>query len=163
MICTPGAYKAKAVGPVDFQKSSQKETPAAVVQMRIEDGPHKGTTLSWSGWLSDKAKPRTIESLVLMGFDGEDPNSVTKKEVIAVLDNEAYEYKNDAGETKSGSRARINFINDPERSVGFTPLSDAERAVIAGDIRASVQAHKAAITPPPTVDPAQLNVPKPKF
>lgn len=163
MIVTPGNYRAKAAGPVDFQKSTQQETPAAVCLIRILAGPHEGATFEWKGWLTEKAKARTIEQLVLMGFDGEDPNSVTKNEVIAVLDNEAYEYKNEAGETKSGTRGRCQWINDPDRSVGFQPLSDAERAVIAGDIRASVQAFKASKAPPPTVDPATVNGPKPKF
>jgi S-adenosylmethionine synthetase len=104
-----------------------------------------------------------VESLVLMGYDGDDPASVQKNEVIVVMDNETQDYTDDKGEKKTVTRARIQWINDPERSVGFIPLSDAEKVVIAGDIRAAVAAHKAATTPPKTVDPAQLNGPKPKF
>lgn len=163
MIVTPGNYKARAVGPVSFEKSSQQETPAALVQLRLEDGPHKGSTLEWKGWLTDKAKARTVESLVLMGFDGDDPASVQKNEVIAVCDNEPYDYTNDQGERKTGTRARISFINDPNRSVGFKPLDDAEREMIKGDIRAMVAAQKSAAPKDDLMEFPPKDGPKPKF
>jgi hypothetical protein len=165
MILTNGSFKARACSPVDFGKSSQQETPGVSVSIRLEEGPHKGTILEWKSYLTEKAKPRTVESLVLMGFDGEDPTSVMKNEIIAVLENETNEYVNDKGEKRSYTETRIKWINDPGRTGGakFLPLTDSEKAVIAGDIRAAVAAHKAANAPPPTVDPAQMNGPKPKF
>lgn len=163
MICTPGSYKARAIAPVTIQKSSNKETPGATVSLRLEEGPHKGAIIEWTGWLSEKAKPRTIESLVLMGFDGDDPASVQKNEIVAVLDNETREYTNDAGEKKTVTEARVQWINDPNRAGGakFLPLNDAEKASIAGEIRAAVAAHKASSDS--AMDFPPKDAPKPKF
>lgn len=162
MNLTPGTYKARAVAPAVVAKSSQKETPGITVSLRLEDGPNKGAIIEWTGWLSDGAKPRTIESLVLMGFDGDDLASVQKNEVIAVLDNETREY-----EGKTYTETRVKWINDPSRASGakFLPLSDAEKAVIAGDIRAAVAVHRAAAakSEEKALEFPPKDVPKPKF
>lgn len=164
MICTPGNYRARAIAPVVFQKSSKQETPGATVSVRLEEGPNKGSILEWTGWLSEKSKPRTVEALIAMGFDGDDPASVQKNEVIAVVDNETSEYTNDAGEKKTRTEARVQWINDPNRAGGakFIALTDAERASIAGDLRAAVAAQKAAAPSDPLEFPPK-DGPKLKF
>lgn len=170
MNLIPGSYRARAIAPAEFGKSSQKETPGVAVMLRLEEGPNKGASIEWRAYLSDGAKPRTIEGLMLLGFDGEDPKSVMANEVVAVLDNESREYVNDAGEKKQITETRVKWINDPNRAQGakFLPLDEKERAVIAGDIRAAVAAKRAeseSFNHGANVQPqaAQANGPKPKF
>lgn len=106
-----GYWKARAVSG-GFSKSPEKGVPCVVVELKLLDGPDAGQVINWIGWLSEKTRNRTAESLAHMGFDGENWATVKNKEIIAVVRHEVVETKK--GEHKTV--ARVAFINDPNRS-----------------------------------------------
>lgn len=111
-MLTEGSWKAKATSLVIKQASTGKKF--VDVLFRLEDGPDRGRAINWQGWLSPKAQKRTIEALNAMGFDGEHLESC-KNEVIVVVGNEEYE----AEDGTKRVRARVQWVNDPNRSAGF--------------------------------------------
>lgn len=119
-MLTEGNFRAKPV-MVSVKKASTEKKFVAVT-FRLEDGPDRGKSVDWQGWLSPKAKERTVKALVAMGFDGENLSSC-KEEVIVVLENEEYEDE----EGKKHVRARVKWVNDPNRTGGFgTDLDKTE-------------------------------------
>lgn len=69
-MVTAGKYRAKAVHGLVAQ-AGERLTPVAKVTFKILDGQFIGETVEWDGWLSDKARPRTFDALVLCGWDGD--------------------------------------------------------------------------------------------
>ena len=126
----------KAAGPAEFVKSPEKETPGVKVICEYLDGPNKGSTIEWIGWLSEKTVARTGESLALMGYDGSDPASVTKHKFQGVTELE--DYTNTAGETKQ--RPRLQWINGASRMV---PMNGAEIAGAKDRLKSAIMALKA--------------------
>lgn len=137
-----GSFKARATGPLVVGESSVKKTPCVTVTLRLEDGPDAGSLIEWVGWLGEKSKARTAESLALMGFDGTDPSTVTRQEVVAVIDHET-----NVSETtgKSFTEARVKWINDPARGgTKFSTVEPAKQAAMLADMRGLVLSAKKA-------------------
>src|SRR6266496_3126842 len=99
-----GNHKAHAI-TVCMIESSKKNTPGVTAVLSVdEDGPMKGATIEWTGWLTDATKARTAESLSLLGCVDEDLLRISQSEepvpiknpqgVIIVCEDEEYE-KND--------------------------------------------------------------------
>lgn len=135
---TPGTYRARASGCPRTTKHGEKQTPAISATMLItEESPFKGTYMPWVGWLTtDKAKERTAEALLAMGWNGDQTNleSAQSREVYIVVDDEEYN-----GEIKSV----IKFINDPERPGSATQAMDASQQQAAlAELRGLVLAKK---------------------
>lgn len=128
-MLTEGNFRAKPV-MVSVKKSSTEKKFVAVT-FRLEDGPDRGKSVDWQGWLTPKAQERTVKSLVAMGFDGENLSSC-KEEVIVVLENEEYEDE----EGKKHVRARVKWVNDPNRTGGFgTDLDKTELQETMSELR----------------------------
>ena len=137
MIAT-GTYRARGLS-LTFSKSPEKGTECAVVMLRLEEGPDKGANIEWVGWLTEKMTERTASSLALMGYDGVDLASVSKSEVIAVIEHEEFTRAN--GE--KGARARVAWINDPGGAGRFQQMSGTEVAGAKDRLRAAMTALKA--------------------
>jgi hypothetical protein len=106
-----------------------------------QEGPQKGQTVEWVGYLTDKTKDRTAESLVLCGFDGTDSTTIGKNEVLLVIEHE--DYTPDPTPTNPNpaaqKRAKVQWINDPARGgAGMVALEGAELAQVDADLRALV-------------------------
>lgn len=145
MIAT-GSYRARGIS-LDFIESPEKQTPGVKVVLRLEEGPDKGSNIEWIGWLSEKTIQRTGESLSLFGHDGEDASTITRNEVIAVIEHEEYTRKN--GEV--AHRPRVSWINDPSGAGRFVQMGPAAVAGAKERIKAAMMAAKAK---KPAVDPA---------
>lgn len=140
-----GTYTMQAAGPGELMKSPEKETPGVRVICRYLDGPNEGQTIEWIGWLSDKAIARTGESLVNMGYDGEDLSTVTRNKFQGVTEDEEY----DKADGSKGTRARLKWINGGSRMVAMS----APEATGAKDrLKAAMLAAKAA---KPAAPPAE--------
>ena len=138
MIAT-GNFAAKGAAPLEFVKSPEKGTPGVKVAVELKAGPNTGERIEWVGWLTDKTTHRTGESLTLMGYDGSDPATVTRKEFIAVIEHETY--NNAAGEQKT--RARVAWINDPSGGGRMDPMTAPEVAGAKERLKAAMAAAKA--------------------
>lgn len=133
-----GSYKARGT-ELRFSKSPDKGTECAVVVLRLEDGPDKGAHIEWVGWLTEKTVERTGASLTLMGYDGNDPATVGKNEVSAVVEHESFTRAN--GE--QSVRARVAWINDPNGAGRFQQMTAPEIAGAKDRLRAAMMAFKA--------------------
>lgn len=128
-----GTHKAKAVSAT-LEKSPEKGTQNAHVKFQLESGE----TLDWYGYFTEKTEARTIEALLLCGWDGQDFvtfRGVTTNVVHVVVEHETYN-----GQT----RAKIAWVNDPNRTVGGKPMEAAEVSSFADRMRAKVAALKAS-------------------
>ena len=141
-----GNYLARGISMSDG-KSKDKGTLGITVVFNVtQDGPQKGQMLEWTGWLTDKAKARTAESLVLCGFDGTDPKTIGTREVLLVVEHEDVPPDPNnppAPGTPPRKRARVSWVNDPARGgMGMTPLDGAESAQVMADLRGLVFAKR---------------------
>ena|ERR1700722_7219568 len=103
---------------------------AAVVEFRIEDGPFKGRTIEWNGWLGEKTRERTAESLAICGYDGSDPKTISNNLVQLVIEHET---NVSATNGKTYVNARVKWINDPNRSrAQFEPSDGSALASLSG-------------------------------
>jgi hypothetical protein len=138
-----GMYKARGTS-LSVGKSGQKGTLGATVVFSItQDGPQKGQLIEWTGWLTDGAKGRTGESLVLCGYDGADPTSIGKNEVLLVIEHEDIPADPNNPNAPPRKRARVSWVNDPARGgMGMVPLDGAEQAQVLADLRGLVFAKR---------------------
>lgn len=63
-----GIYTARAAS-FEFGKTPEKGTGFVRVLFRISGPTHQGQTVEFTGWLTDRAIDRTLESLVAAGFE----------------------------------------------------------------------------------------------
>lgn len=136
-----GNHKAHAIS-VTMIESSEKHTPGVTAVLSIdEDGPMKGSTIEWTGWLTEATKVRTAESLSLLGCGDEDLLRISQADgpvpikspqpVIIVCEEEEYE-KN--GEKRTAIRVR--WINDPNRGgAGFAQMGAEKKAAFGDELR----------------------------
>lgn len=138
-------YKARGTS-LSVGKSGQKGTLGATVVFNItQEGPQKGLLIEWTGWLTENAKSRTGEALVLCGYDGTDPVSIGKNEVFLVVQHEDYTPEVTATNPNpvTQKRARVAWVNDPARGgVGMVPLDGAEQAQVMQDLRGLIFAKR---------------------
>lgn len=111
-MLTEGQFKASPIAIA--VKRAGTGTKFVAVTFRLEDGPDKGKSVDWQGWLSPKVQDRTMQALNAMGFDGEHLASC-KNEVIVVLENE----ESTTEDGKKHVRPRVRWVNDLNRSGGF--------------------------------------------
>lgn len=98
-----GTWRAKAVGAELGYTSKGHEQVAVAVEFL--DGPNAGKSMTWYGYFTERTADRSLESLMIAGWDGEDLSALTgvgttEFEVVVELD--TYE-----GKTKP----RIQWIN----------------------------------------------------
>lgn len=98
--------RATAIGIETTMKG--KEYVSADFDIETEDG--EADTVEWRGWLTPAALERTIESLRLMGWHGDDIYELARDGALrneVSLDVRHEEYKNKV-------TARVSFINSKE-------------------------------------------------
>jgi hypothetical protein len=100
----PGKYTAIA-REWKLGETDNTHTPFIGVQFELLDESVAGVTMNWSGWLSDAAIDRTLESLRACGWRGKDISDLTgigDRRVTVTVDNEEY---------KGKTFPRIKFVN----------------------------------------------------
>ncbi len=161
----PGTYKARATGECVLGTSKNAGTPFIEVYFQITEGDYKGQTARWTSYFTDKTSERTIKSMQLMGWQGDDLtafsegalNGLDANEVSIVLEHE--EYQNDAGEKKTTAKiAWVNsltgFLNIQQR------MNTGAAAAFAQRMRGIVHKVKAANPVPTQTKPANGAPPK---
>lgn len=127
-----GTFKAKAKR---FSADpSGNGTPRVSVEFEVTDGPERGQSIWWDGWLTDKAQERTCESLVHAGWTGADFETLPglgTKDVDLVVEEEEWP-------VGSGTkRAKVKWVNDPGRvrhteGAGLAGYADRMQALAMG-------------------------------
>lgn len=129
----PGYYKAKAVSASLGYTSNGNEQVAMLVDM-----VDLGKQMTWYGYFTDKTADRTLESLMIAGWDGDSLvtfEGLGSTEFVAVVEEDTYN-----GET----RTRISWINRA-RSGGpklNNPMSDVQMQNFASKMKGRAMALK---------------------
>lgn len=140
----PGTYKAC---PMDWGVSKTKTgTEQIFVNIAVSginpDGQEDLVNITWFGFLTEKAKDRTIEAIYKMGFNGDfeglalghDSKALdVSKTIMVVTENEEYE-----GETNS----KIKWINEIGEVHGIKRLDKAEALSIINKYKGDFQSKK---------------------
>jgi hypothetical protein len=133
-----GKYKARAVGEVVLGKSAEKQTPQIECLFEMLEGESKGHRARWTGYFGLNSADRTIESLQICGWEGDDLSEFADKglhgldanEVEAVIENEEYEKD---GEIRTVPRVRwINRLGGGAR-VNVQNAMSRDEALSFGD------------------------------
>lgn len=116
-MITNGTYRARATGACVLGTSANKGTPYLELYFKVSEGDHKNTLVRWTGYFTENTNERTIQSLLLMGWQGEDPSEfadgklhgLDSKDVDIVVEIE--EYEDAEGNPKKSPR--VQWVNSP--------------------------------------------------
>ena len=138
-IDTPGTYRAIAMS-AQLGKAGTG-TPQVAIAFQTEDGQH----ITAFCYLSEKAADRTMESLRLCGWEGDDVRDLSGVngtcEVDIVVEEEEYE---------GNMRCKVKWINAPGGGgVKVEAMPEKEAAAFAARMKAKAQASRAT-GPKPT-------------
>ena len=171
-MITAGTYKARVQGECVLGTSKSKGTPFIEFYLTILEGEHKGSRARWTGYFTENTNERTIQSLQICGWAGDDVSDFTdgmlhgldSNEVEIVV--EVEEYENAEGETKTS--AKVAWIN---RAGGFlnkaAAMNEGAAKAFGAKMRGLVlkakektpvvqQTKPAAAKPAPTRQPAPM-------
>lgn len=129
-----GNFKARALTGALGYTSGGKEQVA--VQLEVLDEGFQGETITWYGYFSDGAVDRTLESLRLLGWEGDDLfdlKGLGDKEVRIVLDEDEYEGK---------IQLKVKWINGPGGLALKAPMNDGEARAFSQRMKGLVLSHK---------------------
>lgn len=147
-----GKYLAKPVQGA-FGKSKEKGTPQVGIEFEFQTQDGGTERMWWIGYLTEKAKDRALETLAMIGFNGDenfgegsfDPESQVELDISL----EEYEGK---------MRPRINWVNEPGgKKFSDLPVTEVKSMLIEAGIdikkeMAALRAKKggAATSPKPS-------------
>lgn len=135
MLIPPGRYRAQSRKAELGETSTNKEQVG--VEFEITDGDLKGTRLVWYGYFTENTTVRTIESLRIAGWRGEDITELgdlaraDAPTVELVVEHEVYE-----GKTTS----KVRWVNRAGGLSMKTQLTPDKKAAFAARLRGSIAA-----------------------
>lgn len=142
-----GTYKAVAmpvevdgtISYVQFGTSSgEKKTKQVLVQFEILEGPYAGRKVPWWGYFTQKTYTRTVESLRLCGFKGDDLMDLLTQE----LGNEV-SIVTEVSEWNGKTNARVSWINSAGSGIKMAnPMATNDLRAFAAQLKAKVGAIK---------------------
>lgn len=170
-MIAPGFYNAVAV-PLEIEGSrvwaqfgeSKEGTKQVVVAFEILDGPEAGRRISWFGYFGPKSMDRTIESLRLVGFTGDDLATLPTQQI-----NQKVSITVEHSEWDGKVRAKVAWVNRPGGG-GVKlekPLAENDLRMFAASLRNRVKSKPAVAgekvepgaTPQPSSTPAPASPP----
>jgi len=112
-MINPGNYRAKAVRAEIGE--SRNGTPFAAVTFRLES---QDDTVTWYGYLTEKTTERTLRSLRIAGWKGNDVRTVEADGALPdvvelVIHDEEY---------NGNVSARVQWVNKPRKAEGAAPF-----------------------------------------
>jgi hypothetical protein len=137
-----GQYAARAIEAGLGRTKGGAEQVAVAFQI-LDEGECQGKVISWYGYFTDKTVDRTLDSLRICGWRGDDLSDltgVTDNEVKLVVETEEYEGK---------LQARVRWINAAGGVALKDRLSAEDAKVFAARMRGRVAASAAKSGQPP--------------
>lgn len=127
----------------DFgQGETGKQTPYVRVSFEVVEGDSTGEFISWYGYLSDATADRTLESLRICGWDGDELDEelpgMGKFKVSLVVDADEYEGK---------IRNRVRWVNRLSTNTGPKPEKNRLGLDVLAQINAKLGVKIASLTP----------------
>jgi hypothetical protein len=132
-----GNYRAKATKAEPGKAGTGNEQ--VLVTFQITQGPQAGQEIVWRGMFTEKTTDRTIDALILCGWDTNDYVSfsgITKNEVEIVIEHEA------GRDDPSKMFARVKWVNNPNRGPKQEAMSAPEIQSFAARLKGKVLAAK---------------------
>jgi hypothetical protein len=142
---TKAYYTARASGaPIIFGRSENGNTQIAV-EFVIEDTEFAGETIPWVGHFTDKAAARTIESLQIAGWQGDDVSELDEAPASTVLP-DAVSLTCEPEEYNGEWRLKVQWVNRPGggRFKFKEQLSGSDLKAFGAQLRATVQSVRAS-------------------
>jgi hypothetical protein len=150
-MINPGRYAARAVATeLGLTKGGNDQI---AVELELADGEHSGERIVWYGYFTEKTAKRTVESLRICGWNGDDIAAsplpgLGSREVEIVVEME--------DDLEGVPRARVRWIN---RAGGAgiamkTPMDDARKRQFAASMRGLANA--TPTLPPDAGAPVQV-------
>ena len=113
-------------------------TPFVMVSFPVKNDDGTERFLGWRGYFTEKTTDRTIESLRIMGFAGEDLSQLEgldTNEVDLVVEDEEHEGK---------TYEKVQFINKPRGPSVKNALTGEKLGAFAAQMREKFRAHDAS-------------------
>lgn len=118
MAIGAGTYRARASGECVLGSSKNKGTPFIEFCLKIQSGENANGMVKYTGYFTENTNERTIQSLQLCGWQGDDLSEFSDgglhgldaNEVDIVVEIETYRRE---GEDEERSRPRVAWINRP--------------------------------------------------
>jgi hypothetical protein len=123
-------YRARAIeGQMGFADTGTEQI--AVTFEIIEEGDFEGHTITWFGFLTEATTERTIKTLIVCGWEGDDLSDLRgldRNEVELVIEHETY---------NGVKRARVKWVNRPGSGafVMKRPMTDIQKRALAQKMR----------------------------
>lgn len=157
-----GVYPGRIVG-FNYKKTAKSEADYIELTCIIEDANSKynGRRLECDLWFNnEKNAKRSMESLVMAGWDGQDVakmDGIGSKMVDLVVQTDEPQEKPDAPGTYYPARCKVAFINEPGSSVTGRAMNQAEAGTFMARLMAlkvTMGVGKQAGGPAPAAAPA---------
>lgn len=109
-----GYYAARAAGtPITFGTSENGNTQIAVEFEIILDEAYAGETITWVGHFTDKTAERTVESLQIAGWQGDDLSELADVPASQVLQAEVSLTIEGEADLDGNMRPKVRWVNRP--------------------------------------------------
>lgn len=128
---TPGSYNARAKQFALGLTSTMKEQVA--VQFAIVGGPLDGQTITWYGYFTEAAVERTLESLRICGWAGDDLSDLTGTEA-----NEVQIVVEEEPDQQGVARPRVRWVNELRGPMLKSELRPDQAKAFAARMRGTV-------------------------
>ena len=145
MSLQPGTFRVRGGSAALGFTSGQKEQVAVLLE--ILDEGYVGETITWFGFFTEATTERTLDSLRLLGWKGDDLfdlSGIGETEARAVLDEEDYN-----GEM----RLKVKWINGPGGLALKAPMNESQARAFAARMKGTVLAHKQTAGQPAALKP----------
>lgn len=143
-------YLARACGAAQFEESGNNNMQIAIPFEIVEDGEYFGETITWFATMHDTpdkkgktGKDRVVESLVYMGFQGDDMTAlmeISDEDARALMPG-TVELVVAPGEFEGVTRLKVRWVNRPGAGrAGFKkPISKEGMRSFAAQMRTSLK------------------------
>lgn len=151
-----GKYRARGMsGGLGYTNGG---APQVAVELQIvEDGEFNGETITWFGYFTEDTEDRTMESLRILGWKGDDLSNlegVGDNDVRIVIEEEEYQ-----GQVRS----KVKWINKIGGLALKTPMTAQQAKAFAAQMKGKAIASRQAgggAQPPPQTRPTQQSRPQ---
>lgn len=137
MAITAATYRARASGNCVLGTSKNKGTAFIEVYFKIANGENAGSMVRYTGYFTENTNERTIQSLQLCGWQGDDLSEFADGELHGLDANdvdivvEIETYENAEGEARS--HPRVAWINRPGGFLNTEQAMNDDAAKAFGD------------------------------
>lgn len=111
-------------------------TVQVAVELEVIEGNYAGQHATWFGFFTEKTQERTLESLRLLGWQGDDLSDlkgIDRNDVKIVVEEETYNGK---------TTAKVQWINAPGGMALKDPMSADQAKAFAAKMKATVIAQR---------------------